>query len=547
MRPSFERRASLVTYMDSHNRRPFEADFDDLGLAAPIRDALIDVFERKLAPRGAWNSSQTAKGCWYALKAFAAAYSQVEGPPQSVGQISVGLLKQTRLMSGPDAVRMGIGLLVDHAELRPDVRDYINRRHPKRQSINDAITASDLTELRKVIYPVVESIRLRIERATQQASSAGNTGMEALLQLIVEKPFDVQAHVVAHRKYQRLVRRQTGGAAISLGECRRMLHPTFNELSLIAFAIILETGWNLSSVLALDEPLQHREPGTAHRGHYSVTLTKLRRGRNLVEERRDWKLYDRGSRADVLTKTIAITRHSRAALALMAQESNRLLVGLDGRAGSTTLNFAVLPNFYALAMKKEWPHLAYAIAPGRVRRAVNALERRAVNQNTRETHDVAYVLSNPAARENARKAIADGAAEALADAISNFKGRLVNDSERLEATEIAFSGCSDPFESPFSRSGQLCGSSVLMCFACRNALVSRSDLPKISVLYDSLAELRSVLGPADWESRWSDIFARIGDMRTHAFSEDIWARARETIGPADRELVQQVLNGEFDG
>ena len=66
---------------------------------------------------------------------------------------------------------------------------------------------------------------------------------------------------------------------------------------------------------------------------------------------------------------------------------------------------------------------------------------------------------------------------------------------RRGALDMGLTQCSDPHNSPYGRSGELCPVAPLRCLECRNAWVLPSNLPQLLLFADHLDRLRLRLSP----------------------------------------------------
>ncbi|MEU3509171.1 hypothetical protein ABZ733_14915 [Streptomyces longwoodensis] len=72
--------------------------------------------------------------------------------------------------------------------------------------------------------------------------------------------------------------------------------------------------------------------------------------------------------------------------------------------------------------------------------------------------------------------------------------------------------CADFLNSGRSAAGTPCAVSFLLCFACRNAVATGRDLPRIASLHQALESLRSAVTSAVRAPDWATHHARIGDF-----------------------------------
>ncbi|MEU3294450.1 hypothetical protein ABZ722_19060 [Streptomyces longwoodensis] len=156
-----------------------------------------------------------------------------------------------------------------------------------------------------------------------------------------------------------------------------------------------------------------------------------------------------------------------------------------------------------------------------LRHSIQAHNGRARN-NTQATCERDYQLLDEGVRDASRGAVELGLAQALASARQTVAMRLFdqvdgdNDTEagaELVAKEAAVdievarrivagrlrtpvASCADFLNSGRSAAGMPCAVSFLLCFACRNAVATGRDRPRIASLHQALQSLRSAVTPA---------------------------------------------------
>jgi|ThiBio_1000_plan_1041568.scaffolds.fasta_scaffold00807_5 hypothetical protein len=139
------------------------------------------------------------------------------------------------------------------------------------------------------------------------------------------------------------------------------------------------------------------------------------------------------------------------------------------------------------------------------------------------------------------------AATPSADALS----ALGMDAERIEklrsgAMDMGVSGCRDPFDSPFSRPGELCAVAPLRCLECRNAWILPSHLPQLLLFSDHLQAMRRRLSPAHFHTLWGQSAANLAAVLDARSKQEIdIARRHITDGVASLQLPL-AARAEFD-
>ncbi|WP_331733137.1 hypothetical protein OHU34_43705 (plasmid) [Streptomyces sp. NBC_00080] len=151
-----------------------------------------------------------------------------------------------------------------------------------------------------------------------------------------------------------------------------------------------------------------------------------------------------------------------------------------------------------------------------LRHSAQAHHGRARN-NTQATHERDYQLQDEDVRAASRGAVELGLAQAVASARQTVAMRLVAraDAEGEVSAELVakeagidvevahrivagrlrtpVASCADFLNSDHSQAGMPCAVSFLLCFACRNAVATGRDLPRIAYLHQALESLRSAV------------------------------------------------------
>ncbi|MEU5331982.1 hypothetical protein AB0G51_01410 [Streptomyces asoensis] len=81
--------------------------------------------------------------------------------------------------------------------------------------------------------------------------------------------------------------------------------------------------------------------------------------------------------------------------------------------------------------------------------------------------------------------------------------------------DMGVSHCKNPYQSPFSRPGELCAVAPLRCLECSNAWILPSNLPQLLLFQAHLERLRILLTPQDftrlWGQSWVNLEAVLDD------------------------------------
>ncbi|MFJ5882618.1 hypothetical protein [Kitasatospora cineracea] len=73
---------------------------------------------------------------------------------------------------------------------------------------------------------------------------------------------------------------------------------------------------------------------------------------------------------------------------------------------------------------------------------------------------------------------------------------------RTGELDMGVTACRDPYDSPFSKAGDLCAVAPLRCMECRNAFILPSNLPQLLLFADHLKGLQNRLPPVHFRAQW---------------------------------------------
>ncbi|MEU1379491.1 hypothetical protein [Streptomyces albidoflavus] len=99
--------------------------------------------------------------------------------------------------------------------------------------------------------------------------------------------------------------------------------------------------------------------------------------------------------------------------------------------------------------------------------------------------------------------------------------------------DMGVSHCKDPYQSPYSRPGELCAVAPLRCLECRNAWILPTNLPQLLLFKAHLEILRTLMPPQDfgrlWGQSWANLNAVLDDLSPEELS---LARKHIEVGEA---------------
>lgn len=117
---------------------------------------------------------------------------------------------------------------------------------------------------------------------------------------------------------------------------------------------------------------------------------------------------------------------------------------------------------------------------------------------------------------------------------------------RRGALDMGLTQCSDPHNSPYGRSGELCPVAPLRCLECRNAWILPSDLPQLLLFAEHLDRLRLRLSPQHFAELWGQSHANLQAVLAERTDEEkALAGKHIEAGEADLHLPL-AADVEFD-
>ncbi|MFB8776303.1 hypothetical protein [Streptomyces broussonetiae] len=557
-------------------------DFRDSPGPVNFRRALVAA----LAAQGrGWDSEATYSSNVGTLRLFFKDAAAAEPPLTTTAQITVEWWKH---WTGDIHVRRVLAAVVRRAPGVPETtRVFLEtprRRPPARRGRRrkQAHTREELKAIRDAAAATVRAGRLRIAantavverwRAGRIERGDAEWAVGELLDVLARTGDLPRYHSSNDRSVTAYVERTFGfeGNAASLTR----LFPTVREVGAAAVLLIVHEAWNLSVLKAMDVPSRWPNADRDDPVVHQVDTDKARRGRRRHASN---TLVDvgEGSSGRALRHVLELTAQARTTLDLLDRPTSKLLVGHRGLGGGEALRDYATGNVLSDAIR-GWQHQARAegvVLPARVnatalRHSAQAHHGRARN-NTQDTHERDYQLLDEDVRDASRGAVELGLAQAVRSARQTVAMRMVDQvdgDDEVDAELVAketevdvevarrilagqlrtpVASCTDFLHSDHAPAGTPCAVSFLLCFACRNAVATGRDLPRIAYLHQALESLRSAVTPAVWAADWAIHHARIGDFLSTYTTTDSRPRLVAAAIERDRELIHRMLERRLD-
>ncbi|MFF4764666.1 hypothetical protein [Streptomyces sp. NPDC001292] len=538
-------------------------DFGALPVPEAFQRSLAALYVVKCAPGGGWDSVETSEAHWYLVRPFTEFLAGLDAVPPDVDGLTTTHWNAWRLSlpprpNGYSKYASVAGLLQLDPRLAQPVREAMAKRFAWETGRVQAYRPEEFKEIRIAARRTFRSALMRIRENTDRLAAwrAGATEPGSRDWLVGEA-LDVLARTgdVPLYEWRRVVRRRyrpaLGGG--SAEHTWKRLFLSRKETAALAVLIASELGLNSTTISEM--PVPKTLPGTAEAGMpvYRLRLEKRRRAghRGRFESR---NLTDSGadSSGRIISEALEATSHARATLALLGAGTDRLLVWhqTTEHEGQAYLK-AVRVGQFGFGVDehsgRDWARsVGLSGSPlKRIRKTVNVLHRREPGQNTQDTHDSVYVLPEPQVQQAAVPVIAEGALDAVAAAHRTVFAARLTDRSGAGELETATADCADYKHGPFSPPGQTCAASFLLCTACPNARVTPTHRPRLAHLHQALGNLRGVVEPAVWDADWADAHARLADLRDR-LGQPVWNAALTSVSDTDRDVIDQLLHGDYD-
>ena len=399
-------------------------------------------------------------------------------------------------------------------------------------------------------------------RQTQPGTGGYLTG-EALD--VLQRTGDVPLTRAGHRAVTARHARALGGARPQHTWARLFL--TMPEAAALAVLLVCDQGWNRSVLDVMTVPDDMPGAGEESLDIYRAEIVKRRRPARARYSSANLPDTGPGSPGRLIRQAIEATQPARITLAALGVPTDRLLVSRRDqfRGRQEMFCLGALPGdsmrrWAAGAGLAEPDGQPLQVSLRRLRRTVQVLIRREPAQNSRQTHESAYVLRDPAALPGAEQVTAQGLTDAVSHARATMKMRTLLDAgpgqpaigtASLEQAladgglDTATGACLDFTNSPSGHPGQPCTASFLDCLACSNAVATRRHLPRLAWLHRALNELRATVPPATWEQDWAAHFTRLTTLLEDNTTAAERQAAVRAASDTDRELIAGLLSGRY--
>ncbi|MFJ8602098.1 hypothetical protein ACIREM_25950 [Streptomyces shenzhenensis] len=535
-------------------------DFTELPVAEPTQRSLATVFAVRSA---GWNSHETARASWVTVKAFARFISELERPPEDLGDLTAAMLKRWRARhigtnSGKSVLRQVRPLLrADPRLAGGPVGEELARRIPKAVPIKQSygeeererVLLAAQRQFRTALLRIRENTRLLERwRTGDLAEDSRDWRLGQVLDHLADTGY--VPHTVAPSGTKSLKdRRLLGGTSPEHTWGRLFL--SRSELTALAVLLTVRFGWNLSVYDRLPTPTTAPSAGLTTTVTYQVQVEKRRQGGGWWFSTENATDSGADSAGRLITQALEATAHGRALAARLAPGTGFLMVARmhypKRRHQRTERPRPVGPLSFGIG---NGDAQLWAITHGlggapfqRTRRTTVTREGRPL-QHTQGTHQSIYVLPDEHVQRVSQSVFEAGAREALEQAQAVVFAGDIADTPDPGHEQTVTADCADETASPWPDEQGGCGADFLLCLACPNARVHPGHHSRLAHLHQELHSLRSVLPGRSWHERWNEHALRLEDLRDKV-GPAAWNAALARVNDEDRTLVHLLVKGEL--
>lgn len=531
-------------------------DFAKLPVPQQLQMELASLMAEQVRSGGPWRNIPTSKQGFWAMRTFARWLARQDVVVSCIAELDVVTWKKWRMslpgtVSGRRALRINRMLLLKHPELDSDLIREISKRVPADQQAEPSYDDAEMRRIASTARGVFRRAETRIKSNLRHLKEfRAGTFAEGSSPYLIGEALDVLAETgdvprYTYRSAGRLIigkyAKAMGGAGAEVTWQRLFL--ARHEAVAIAILLACEHGWNFTSIDELRVP--NETTVTGGEPVYRVELEKRRRRPPHRYETRTFSDDGPKSAGRFFTRIMTITEPARELRRTNDSPTDRLILSHSSWLSSKKPTELIQEGVGGKGAMSTWTTVTgVRVNFRRIRKAVNVRYKREPNQNTRNTHDSSYVLTDPQTFLDSEEIIAKGIGRAISHAESVHIDVSRTNSDRGEETPTA--ACVDILHSPHSPWGVPCTASFLLCLACSNAVVMPKHLGRLAFLYECLHELKGSVSPERWGRDWLAHFNRLHYLRTETYTEAQWTNALQDLSPDDKHLIERLLEGNLD-
>lgn len=589
---------------------PIRFDFAALPVHRELQIAFAKAFDRRTGPSGTRRTLNSARNIYWVLQFFARILSESPHPPQCVDDIAIAhvdlfVVARPGGLGGTSVMSDFRATLLKVDNLPPAVRVHLVRLRLPPQPKDRNVTSYTRAEWRRIIRAARATVldaAKRIRAGVEFLSRWQNDEIKRiedpeawerghLLDYLAQHG-DIPRYEISHGQTSAVVRQ--GGISALMGA----LFLTWREAAAACVLLICYTGINGEALASTTMAHERADSGENETRMAVIDVVKPRRGRR--------NRYMTVPLADLPAWTgthetgeVELTEHAEIAtsfgiFALLLElteparalcKSNRLFLwatfAYGGRHGTPeSIVREGLPPASASAWGK---HVGLTADPVDGASAVRPLEvtmrrlrlthlqrnQRPVAQSLRTLADV-YLLGDQGSILEYQRVVAQTLHEQEMLARQNVRALVMTEDVRRLATsdplsaafecgmtvetlqavldgrnDTLLAACVGFTESPHAPPGSDCTASFLICLSCPCARILPKHLPILLYTRDLLEQKRSSMTALDWANVYAGPHAQLCEV-IDRFPVESRDAAQSALSESDRDLVQQLLNREWD-
>ncbi|MFE0188304.1 hypothetical protein [Streptomyces sp. NPDC058989] len=538
-------------------------DFSELPVPEPMQRSLARLYA---ARSRAWTTHETAKTCWSRVMTFATFLSELEDTPEDLDGVTVAVLKRWRArhvstVTGKAVLRtVRLLLQQDRRFAGGPVTEELLRRFPAAKPSKQSYENDEHKRVVLAAQRQFRAARLRIEennrllrawRAGELEEASRDWRLGEVLNHLArtgDVPRSILPSGQSHVDHRNLL----GGSGPEQTWGRLFL----SRMELTALAVLLSDrfAWNLKIYDRMPAPTAGPSMGEKTSITYQVQVEKHRAGRGRWFSTENVTDSGADSPGRLITQALETTAHGRDLATRLRPGTDLLMVArlyaparVAHRHQDTERPRPVGPLSFGIAYNdaQRWQQ-AHDLGGSpfqRVRRTTVTREGRP-RQHSQSTNDRVYVLPDANVQRASRSVFADGAEEAVEQAEAVVFGGHLADAPDPAHDQTATADCEDETTSPWPTPEGGCGADFMLCLACKNAYIHPGHHPRLALLQQQIASLRSVLDDSAWNERWQDHSLRLEDLRDRVGAA-AWDAARARAGSDDSALVHLLMKGDL--
>lgn len=562
-------------------------DFGKLGLGHELEAAFARGFARATGAGGSRRTIESAKTTFWLLRAFATSLNEVKEPPKSILDLRPQHLAPFLMNATKRSAQIiyTIRIVLRSEPTLPDAfrdRLFLPLTVVPGQKKISSYSEADFRALRRAARHTVRTALARVRaaeaevatwRTSPDASARPTDGSRGYLLTLIDRTGDLPRDD-AGKIHQSIA---YDGSGVLLQE----FFPSLAEIAAIGVLMQSLTGENWGVIRHLTTEHSRSDDQLEEAPELQVRALKSRRGSKeahmdlTLTARPPWQEDVEHSSNDDFTSPFGLYKIAEelCSNARRLAASNRLLVGYSHTRKNLThegLGLRALGSDSARywnswqssdderpgvdSMRLRLTYLEFTLKPTAQTSETMARDYVIPNRGNRNTNRavVAGALDREVARIRASHRIQALSITDVREASAN-PARLAKELDISEEKLVALlsgrldtiaTACVDHKDSPFSKHGETCRASFLLCLGCPNARSEPRLIPVQSLMLNRIRERKGWMPPDEWVARFEQPAEQLEDLLARQGADPAGAERAATSDDARR--VEAVLDGRYD-